>query len=301
MAKMFYTVEEAAEKLGVAADEVRQMASDHKLQQFRDRDKLMFKREEVDNLAKGKDPSADTDGSGELTLSDSGDTDAIDLADSTADAAGSTAGGSQTPQAGQSGQQSGIDVFDKGEVDEADPMAQTQVTSSQDEDELATESVGSGSGLLDLTRESDDTSLGAELLDEIYPSSGEGSDAKMEGGIGSSGVFEQSMSGSAIDAATESMIGGSGMSGSFEGAPERVVYETEPFDPAWNGLTLGAMIGVTTALILSLVISAHTVVGLQFALTETIASNIWLYGGVMLGGTLVLAVIGMVLGKVLSK
>ena len=27
----------------------------------------------------------------------------------------------------------------------------------------------SGSGLMDLTRESDDTSLGAELLDEIYP------------------------------------------------------------------------------------------------------------------------------------
>ena len=29
--------------------------------------------------------------------------------------------------------------------------------------------MGSGSGLLDLTRESDDTSLGAELLDEIAP------------------------------------------------------------------------------------------------------------------------------------
>ena len=39
---------------------------------------------------------------------------------------------------------------------------------------------------LDLTRESDDTSLGAELLDEIYP----GGDAKGESGIGSaSGIF----------------------------------------------------------------------------------------------------------------
>ena len=55
---------------------------------------------------------------------------------------------------------------------------------------LSLESVGSGSGLLDLTRESDDTSLGAELLDEIYPggtNAGEGSMAAS--GIGSSGVI----------------------------------------------------------------------------------------------------------------
>src|SRR5205085_11207552 len=36
-------------------------------------------------------------------------------------------------------------------------------------DQVNLEGVGSGSGLLDLTRESDDTSLGAELLDEIAP------------------------------------------------------------------------------------------------------------------------------------
>ena len=31
------------------------------------------------------------------------------------------------------------------------------------------EGAGSGSGLLDLAREADDTALGADLLDEIYP------------------------------------------------------------------------------------------------------------------------------------
>jgi hypothetical protein len=36
-------------------------------------------------------------------------------------------------------------------------------------DQLNLDGVGSGSALLDLTRESDDTSLGAELLDEIAP------------------------------------------------------------------------------------------------------------------------------------
>ncbi|MEM1027267.1 MAG: excisionase family DNA-binding protein [Planctomycetota bacterium] len=51
MAKMFYTLDEAAEKLGVQPDAVKEMAAEGKLQQFRDRDKLMFKRDQVDGLA----------------------------------------------------------------------------------------------------------------------------------------------------------------------------------------------------------------------------------------------------------
>ncbi len=46
-------------------------------------------------------------------------------------------------------------------------MAQTNISGGI-RDQLALEGVGSGSGLLDLTRESDDTSLGA-VLDEITP------------------------------------------------------------------------------------------------------------------------------------
>ena len=51
MAKMFYTLEETAEKLGLSDEQVKGLASEGKLQQFRDRDKLMFKREQVDLLA----------------------------------------------------------------------------------------------------------------------------------------------------------------------------------------------------------------------------------------------------------
>ena len=50
MAKMFYSLEEVAQRLGVEEQAVRDMASEGKLQQFRDRDKLMFKREQVDAL-----------------------------------------------------------------------------------------------------------------------------------------------------------------------------------------------------------------------------------------------------------
>jgi hypothetical protein len=62
----------------------------------------------------------------------------------------------------------GISIFDAEdlEIGSADPMAKTQITASI-EDQINLEGVGSGSGLLDLTRESDDTSLGAEVLDNI--------------------------------------------------------------------------------------------------------------------------------------
>ena len=190
MAKMFYTLEETAEKLGVSADEVKEMAKGGKLQQFRDRDKLMFKRDQVDTIAMN---SADDDAgetgisSGAIPLDETGlstgeiplgakssSGDQIDLAIDEEDLPGA-----KKVKSEDSRMATGISVFDAGEIDDADPHAQTIVKPVEDEEELALESVGSGSGLLDLTQESDDTSLGAELLDEIYPG-GEGSDAKIE-------------------------------------------------------------------------------------------------------------------------
>lgn len=62
--------------------------------------------------------------------------------------------------------QAGISVFDDDELDiETDPMGETQISSGVGD----FDAVGSGSGLLDLTQESDDTSLGNELLDVISP------------------------------------------------------------------------------------------------------------------------------------
>ena len=61
----------------------------------------------------------------------------------------------------------GISIFDDEdlEIETGDPMAKTAISPSV-EDEISLEGVGSGSGLLDLTRESDDTSLG-EVLEHI--------------------------------------------------------------------------------------------------------------------------------------
>lgn len=294
MAKMFITVEEAAEKLGVSADEVRQMASDRKLKQFRDGDRLMFKREEVDQLAGGGDPSESAapgaDTVADAPTTDSGDTDEIDLrSDSTA--------------SGETGAASGIDVFQPEEVESADPMEQTQVTSSvpEEEDEMAIESVGSGSGLLDLTRESDDTSLGAELLDEIKPSGDSGESigsgleaASMEtGASGPSGLENLS---SAEDRAEPEYAEAPGMA---------VSYAAEPNDPAGNGLGAGMLLVCMAALIVGLIVSISAVGGgatsaLMSFMTES-STNYYL----VIGGLAVLAIVagavGMFLGKAMQR
>jgi hypothetical protein len=64
----------------------------------------------------------------------------------------------------------GVNVFGSDDIGLADPSAQTAI-SGMDRNQgsgVNLETVGSGSGLLDLTRESDDTSLGS-VLDEIGP------------------------------------------------------------------------------------------------------------------------------------
>jgi len=70
------------------------------------------------------------------------------------------------PAAKDAGGKMGISVFDDDELQIAeDPMGETRISSGVE----ALEAVGTGSGLLDITQESDDTSLGAALLDVISP------------------------------------------------------------------------------------------------------------------------------------
>ena len=88
---------------------------------------------------------------------------------------GGSVGGSM---AGSMGSRQGINVFGDDTHMPADPMAQTAMPSAASMADLNLEGIGSGSGLLDLTRESDETSLGAELLDEISPPTGRGAPAR---------------------------------------------------------------------------------------------------------------------------
>jgi len=55
---MFYSLKETAEKLGIAEDEVKQLAEEGKLREFRDGSNLLFKIEEVEALL-GEGPAMD--------------------------------------------------------------------------------------------------------------------------------------------------------------------------------------------------------------------------------------------------
>ena len=83
-------------------------------------------------------------------------------------AAGVSASGLSGSMAGRS--RGGVNVFGSDDIGMADPSAQTAISSMarNEGSGVNLETVGSGSGLLDLTRESDDTSLGS-VLDEIGP------------------------------------------------------------------------------------------------------------------------------------
>ena len=149
MGKMYYTQEEAAERLGISPDDLNTYVRDSKLRVFQDGPKRMFRVDEVDGLA----------GEDEMELAPV-EGDAVSLSEAEVAAPPTKEDTVITAE--------GISIFDDEdlEIEAADPMAKTQIAPSI-EDQISLEGVGSGSGLLDLTRESDDTSLGAEVLDHI--------------------------------------------------------------------------------------------------------------------------------------
>jgi len=202
MAKMFYTMEEAQEKLKRSEGDIKQLVKDGLLREFRDGARIMFKVEEVDNLI---DSSLTGTGTGEIQLAPEDGTDQFGMALSdTAEALGLSREAlaepgqadateeialSPTDTADQIGLEDtgqtedkddtvitshGINVLDDSDqLEMVDPLAQTQIAPDLD-DHVDIDSGSSGSGLLDLSREADDTSLGAELLEEIYPGANEG-------------------------------------------------------------------------------------------------------------------------------
>lgn len=282
MAKMFYSLEETAEKLGKSEDEIKQMAASGDLQQFRDRDKVMFKRDQVDAMASGGDTSGD---SAELNLEDPsiGDTDAIDLQSATSE--------DHDKSKKDRREATGISVFDADEVKPADSAAQTVVSGAMGDDEdLALESVGSGSGLLDLTRESDDTSLGAELLEEIYP----GGESKNEGSA-IDNIFE---SAGGAESAPSALADIEGPAPSATAAPTVTVEASDPVGSGWTG---GLLIGALAALIIASIVLATGLAGTTAQLTEMFAGNLMVWAGGLAALTIVLAVIGLVVGKAASR
>lgn len=154
------------------------------------------------------------------------------------------------------------------------------------DDDLTLESVGSGSGLLDLTRESDDTSLGAELLEEVYSSDYDAEEIPHASGLFEAATGAEAEPGPAVAGAAP--------------APSQFATATmvaEAWDPAWSGLTVGMMIGAAVSLIAVFAMVVVEVQGGASGIAEIIGESIWVWVGGLAGGTAVAAVLGMVLGR----
>jgi hypothetical protein len=181
MAGMFYNLQEVIEKLGKSEDEIKELIRDGKLREFRDGSKQLFKIDEVDNfVAEVGESEID------LVLDETGE---ISLEDAPEQPKPKSEGGFNLSNMGDLTAAdtnigtTGISVL--GETDDGyklaeDSKAETQAQDASLSGELGSldsdanmESFGSGSGLLDLSLQADDTSLGA-VLDDILPAAGEG-------------------------------------------------------------------------------------------------------------------------------
>ncbi|MBK7406540.1 MAG: helix-turn-helix domain-containing protein [Phycisphaerales bacterium] len=270
MAKMFYTLEEAAEKLGKSAGDVQKMAASGQLQEFRDRDRLMFKKEQVDLLVGGHDEDA-------LHLGD--ELEPLSLSSS----------GSGSGMGLDSGHKeaTGISIFDPDDTEHADPSAQTQVTSSGLDAGFELDSASSGSGLLDLTKEADDTSLGADLLEDVYGQDTMGATSPTgESGITDSpaALFE--------GAESETETAGAG-----SGAVTMVPMLAEAYDGTWSGIGGGLALGMTIALAFAIAVVLFAMTGSLEPVRSIVTGQFWAVVGGMAGVCVIFAVIGMVVGK----
>ena len=192
---------------------------------------------------------------------------------------GSIGGGSVG--GGSVGSRQGINVFGDDTHMSADPMAQTALPGAGGSvGDLNLEGIGSGSGLLDLTRESDETSLGAELLDDISaPSGGRGRPmAPPDTG---------SMAGIKLDAPRGGVVRGT-----------TGIREVEAYD-SWAG-AFGAMaLGTGFVLLFALFALINAVVGAQPDSIKWIGDqgNPFI---VVLGAGLVVAILFAAFGKLLA-
>jgi excisionase family DNA binding protein len=270
MAKMFYTLEEAAKKLGVSADKVREMATSGQLQEYRDRDKLVFKREQVDILS-----GDEGGGGGDAMIPLASDSGEIALAPE------DSRGGSSVPGAtvGSTKERSGISIFEPEEGEEVDPSAQTQVSPAGPGGTIGDPNA-SGSGLLGLAQESDDTSLGANLLGDDAGSKA-GSASPGDTGAGGGALFEP--------AGVASDVSGGGGAGGY-------MMVTEVYDGPGSGLVGGLAFGMVVILAVLLVCVMFGLSG-GGGLISMFAANLWAVVGGLAALTVVAAVVGFLVGR----
>lgn len=155
------------------------------------------------------------------------------------------------------------------------------------------ETVGSGSGLLDLTKESDESTIGAALLDEVVE--GEESDLA---GMGASGIFADAgvavPGGEDVFEAPAAAVGG-GLS-----LATAAVAMPEVMDGGGSGLTVGLMVGALASLVVAALVLVPMTMGGGSQLAGTISTDIWMWVGALAGGTAFCGIVGFFVGRQLG-
>jgi len=299
--KPFYSMEEVCEKLGKTPDDVKGLVRDGTLREFRDAGKVFFKADEIEKLAGPVEPPAAED-TGDILLEPAAEEpEEADELPSLADSSGGTSIIGLEPLEEEKEEEkqedtvitaSGIGVFDDDELEiDADPMAKTQITSSATDDQVSLEGAGSGSGLLDLAREADDTALGADLLDEIYPGEEETTQPAEEP---PAEPAEQAEEPEAVEEAEEAEAALEESEAGEVVAP--IIVSTG--DPV-EGLFSGLMVGVLVLMAVATTVVAGVVQGYlpDYGQFLSNGSNFYYF----LGGAAGLAIIGIVAGWFLGK
>jgi len=268
MAKMYYSEQEAADRLGISSEQLLEKVRAGDLHAYADGSNRMFKVIEVDQIADTRPVAGESD----IQLSPvemSGTHVPVSLTDTEDNVAvGSVDTKSDTVVTSE-----GISIFEDEDLalQEADPMAKTQIAPSLDEG-MGLEGMSSGgSGLLDLTREGDDTSLGSEVLDHIDMESGEMPSVESV----SQGLKEE------IAAA----------------APAAAVAEfPSVYDPAVPMFTGMAAAGAILAVLLG-VISVGILAGKTSPVATALGDKVGIVAGAAFGVVIIGTLIGFVAGK----
>ena len=305
MAANYYKMQEVMDKLKKSEKEVQDLVKEGKLRQYMDAGKPVFKVEDVDALAEnlfgldltagGSELDISVEESGEITLEpDEDDKEKVDKDKESEGGFGLSQMGDLTSADTNVGTV-GINLLsgteDAYKLTE-DTKAETQAGDIDEIESLDAdsnlESFGSGSGLLDLSLQADDTSLGA-VLDDILPTGAEGGDIGAEpvaDEVGLVGEAEE-LEGKAESGQAAAQIGGEPAAAPAMAPGGPAMVAVAPEDPA-SGIYGAMMFLPVLALMLAGIILTAAIQDVSPSLLKTLVETtvadinlIWIVAGVL--------------------
>ena len=165
-------------------------------------------------------------------------------------------------------------------------------------DRIGIDGASSGSGLMDLTNESESSSIGAALMDEAFateeagelPANASGIFGGTEGGESGAGMAAV---GAVAGAAAAGAAKGKGSAPIFTSGPAA----TEAYSGSWSGVGVGLLLPASLGLGAAAAMVAAKAIGAPTDLATMYAENWTMYTGILAGAIAASGVIGFFVGK----